>query len=279
MSTTQRPPTTTTTIVDEGKMHFSPKYPSTPPASKSTKRVWLFEEGRKEDKDILGGKGANLAEMVNMGMNVPPGFVISTKTCLEYFESSPDLPAGLVEEYMEAIRVVEAKTGKEFGNPANPLFFSVRSGAKISMPGMMDTVLSLGLNGETAEALVRQTGNPRWVYDTYRRFLQMYSNVVLGQDMEVFDHILSTYKKGKGYTEDTDMQADDWKFIVGEYKKVTSVPSDPHEQLEKAIKAVFQSWYLPRAMRYREYNDIPHDMGTAAVAQSMVFGNLGLFWW
>jgi len=240
-----------------------------------SKRVHLFTEGGKEDLDKLGGKGANLCEMTSLGLPVPFGFIITTPTCHEFFELGKKLPADLHGEYKAALQVVEAKMGCEFGNPLNPLLLSVRSGAPVSMPGMMDTILNLGMNDEVAERLSKKTNNSRFAYDSYRRFIQMYSNVVLGENNEKFEDLLINYKSNKGYSGDLEMSGEDWSYIVQLYKKVTSIPEDPFEQLEQAIQAVFLSWNTPRAIVYREMNHIPDKLGTAVTIQSMVFGNFG----
>ncbi|MBF0280180.1 MAG: pyruvate, phosphate dikinase [SAR324 cluster bacterium] len=239
------------------------------------KRIYLFSEGSKEQKQLLGGKGANLCEMTSMGLPVPFGFIVTTATCHEFFQQGKHLPDGLIEEYNIALKIVEEKMDTRFGDPENPLLFSVRSGAPVSMPGMMDTVLNLGMNDEIAEGLARKTNNPRFAYDSYRRFVHMFSSVVLGIKDEVFETILSEYKKANQYESDVEMKAEDWKTIVQKYKDVANIPDDPHQQLELAIQAVFLSWYTPRAIVYREMNHIPETLGTAVNVQSMVFGNFG----
>lgn len=239
------------------------------------KYVYLFSEGRKEDKELLGSKGANLCEMTRMGLPVPPGFVISTKACKEFFNAGRQFPDSLMDEYLVALKKVEQQMGKKFGDPENPLLFSVRSGAAISMPGMMDTVLNLGNNMEITEGLAKSTGNPRFAYDTYRRFIQMFADVVLGEDRDKFESTLGNYKKAKGYGHDIEMTAEDWLEIIKKYQSIVDIPEDPYVQLEMAIKAVFSSWYTARAIRYRKYNDIPETLGTGVNVQSMVFGNTG----
>ncbi len=239
------------------------------------KPVYLFHEGHLDDKALLGNKGANLCEMTRLGLPVPPGFVITTKACVEFFKRGSRFPENLQEEYLKALRYVETQTGQEFCNPARPLLLSVRSGASVSMPGMMDTVLNLGMNDAIVEGMIRQTHNSRFVYDTYRRFIQMFAEVVLGKDRHAYERILSDYKQTHRYESDLELDAQDLKSIVEKFKNVAEVPSDPHTQLRMAIEAVFSSWYTLRAVRYREYNDIPNDLGTAVNVQAMVFGNFG----
>lgn len=239
------------------------------------KRVYLFNEGSKDDRDLLGGKGANLCEMTSLGLPVPFGFIITTPTCREYFEAGNRLPAKLEQEYRVALARVEEEMGAQFGNPDNPLLFSVRSGAPISMPGMMNTILNLGLNDAIAEGLARKTGNARFAFDSYRRFIQMFADVVMGVSGERFEHELEAYKQTHGRDTDVDMTADDWQAIVARYKELVAFPEDPFEQLAMAIEAVFQSWHTPRANVYREMNNIPDSLGTAVTVQSMVFGNFG----
>jgi len=254
---------------------------STPKPAAPTKRIYLFEEGNAEMRDLLGGKGAGLAEMSRIGLPVPPGFTITTEVCNEYYRLGRRFPEGLMEEVREKLRILEERTGKRFGDPENPLLVSVRSGAKFSMPGMMDTVLNLGLNDQTAEGLATLTGNPRFAYDSYRRFLQMFGNVVLGIKHERFEEVLSEIKARKGVKLDTELDASDLQDVVREYKRIIreetgkDFPADPWEQLEMAIRAVFESWNNPRAITYRNLNKIPHDLGTAVNIQTMVFGNMG----
>jgi pyruvate,orthophosphate dikinase len=239
------------------------------------KRVYLFNEGSKDDRDLLGGKGANLCEMTNLGLPVPYGFIITTPTCREFFQNGNKLPNLLEQEYRVALDLVEKKMGARFGDPENPLLFSVRSGAPVSMPGMMNTILNLGLNDEIAEGLARKTGNPRFAYDCYRRFIQMFADVVLGVPGERFEHQLTTYKKHHGKQLDVEMTADDWQAIIETFKSLTDFPQDPFEQLRRAVEAVFLSWHTPRANVYREMNNIPESLGTAVNVQAMVFGNYG----
>ena len=251
----------------------------------SNKRVYLFHEGNAKMRDLLGGKGANLAEMTNIGLPVPPGFTITTECC-NYYTKHGKFPDGLMDDVKAALAAVEKDMGKRLGDPENPLLVSVRSGAKFSMPGMMDTVLNLGLNDQTAEALIRLTGNERFVWDAYRRFVMMFSDIVLsGQypdlKKEKFEHIFDALKEKVGARQDTDVDAAGLKELVGQFKeyfrKVTGqdFPSDPMKQLELAIEAVFKSWNNERAVIYRNREKISHDLGTAVNVQTMVFGNMG----
>lgn len=239
------------------------------------KSVYLFNEGNKDDRELLGGKGANLCEMTNLGLPVPFGFIITTNSCREFFQAGNKLPPLLEQEYRVALDIVEKKMGARFGDPENPLLFSVRSGAPVSMPGMMNTILNLGLNDEIAEGLAKKTGNPRFAYDSYRRFIQMFANVVLGLDGEKFEHELNEYKAAHGKALDVDMTAEDWQEIIRIYKTLVDFPTDPFVQLKKAVEAVFLSWHTPRANVYREMNNISPAMGTAVNVQAMVFGNFG----
>ena len=239
------------------------------------KRVYLFNEGGKDDRDLLGGKGANLCEMTKLGLPVPFGFVITTPTCNEFFQRGNTLPNLLEQEYRIALHLVEQQMGGRFGDPENPLLFSVRSGAAVSMPGMMDTILNLGLNDEIAEGLAKKTGNPRFAYDSYRRFIQMFAGVVLGVDGEEFENAISEYKSAHGKKLDVDLSAEDWQAVIETFKTITEFPQDPFEQLKRAVEAVFLSWYSPRAHIYREMNNIPESLGTAVNVQAMVFGNFG----
>jgi pyruvate,orthophosphate dikinase len=249
------------------------------------RRVYFFgggkADGRGQMKNILGGKGANLAEMTNLGIPVPAGFTISTKVCTYYMGSEGRFPDGLDAEVRAAVSKVEQVMGRKFGDPKNPLLFSVRSGARVSMPGMMDTVLNIGLNENTARGLIDKTGNERFVYDSYRRLIQMYSDVVMELPAEEFTALLDVKKKTRGVRRDLDLSADDLKELTHEFKdKVKDLsgkvfPDDPWEQLWGAIRAVFDSWNTPRAVSYRKLNDIPEDWGTAVNVQAMVFGNMG----
>ena len=249
-----------------------------------TKWVYKFgngkAEGKASDKNLLGGKGANLAEMSSIGTPVPPGFTISTEVCTYYYANGKTFPADLAEQVKEGVAHCEAIVGKKFADPNDPLLFSVRSGARISMPGMMDTVLNLGLTDETVKGLAKASGDERFAYDSYRRFIQMYSDVVMGVKHENFEHALTALKDKKGYKSDTDMTVDDLKELIAEYKKIGEkfgkpVPQDPNEQLWGGIGAVFMSWMVDRAIYYRKLNDIPEDWGTAVNVQTMVFGNAG----
>jgi pyruvate, orthophosphate dikinase len=251
----------------------------------SVKRVYFFgngkAEGRAEMKDLLGGKGANLADMTLVPLPVPPGFTITTETCGEYNDAGQKLPKGLMEEVRANVLRVEKATGKKFGDPKNPVLVAVRSGAKTSMPGMMDTVLNIGLNDEVVKGLVALTGNERFVYDSYRRLINMFGDTVMGVDHEHFEHELSAVKIAKGAKVDTDLDTDGLKEVVERYKKVYKdhvghdFPSDPFIQLEHSIEAVFKSWMGERAIKYRELNEIRGLRGTAVNVQSMVFGNMG----
>jgi len=248
---------------------------------------WVYQfnssncEGTVSQKPLLGGKGANLAEMGKLGLPVPPGFTITTEVCTEFYKNNQKYPADLKIQVEDAIKNIEKILGKNFGDVNNPLLVSVRSGARVSMPGMMDTVLNLGLNDKTVLGLIKKTNNETFAYDSYRRFIQMYSNVVLEVDHHNFEDLLDNYKLTKGVLSDTDLKAEDWKTIVGNYKDIVKkntkkdFPQDSHEQLWGAISAVFQSWQNQRAKTYRRLNNIPEEWGTAVNIQSMVFGNMG----
>lgn len=246
-----------------------------------SKFVYLFNEGNKDMRALLGGKGANLAEMTRIGLPVPFGFTITTEACNEYYRAGKKISKEVEEQVYQALAALEEKMGKKLGDPNDPLLVSVRSGAVISMPGMMDTILNLGLNDESVEGLAKLTNNPRFAYDSYRRFIQMFSDVVLGVDIAHFEGYLERYKHEKGYKLDNEMTADDWKEVVREYKAIVKkhtnndFPSDPKEQLFLAIRAVFDSWNNQRAIVYRRLNKIPDDLGTAVNVQIMVFGNMG----
>ena len=251
----------------------------------ASKFVYFFGDGKADGKsgmkNLLGGKGANLAEMTAIGLPVPPGFTITTEVCTEFYKNNRNYPSGLEGEVKENLARVEKLMGKEFGNPQNPLLVSVRSGARASMPGMMDTVLNLGLNDETIQGLIKLTKDPRFAYDSYRRFIQMYADVVMGVDRDLLENILEECKERKGIHLDTDLSADDLKKLVELFKaKVKETlgrdfPTDPFEQLWGAVGAVFGSWMNQRAITYRKLNNIPADWGTAVNVQAMVFGNLG----
>ncbi|HEX6972697.1 MAG TPA: pyruvate, phosphate dikinase, partial [Limnochordia bacterium] len=229
----------------------------------------------------LGGKGANLAEMTNLGVPVPPGFTVTTESCIAYYERGRQWPDGLAEQIEENMRKLEDAMHSRFGDPDNPLLVSVRSGARVSMPGMMDTILNLGLNDATVEGLIRRTNNPRFAYDSYRRFVQMYGNVVLGVPHEAFEHLIDRVKEERGVKTDTELTAEDWMGLVARFKALVqektnqAFPEDPKDQLRGAVDAVFNSWHNPRAIRYRKIHNIPGDWGTAVNVQAMVFGNLG----
>lgn len=249
------------------------------------KYVYFFGNGKADGKgdmkDLLGGKGAGLAEMTNLKIPVPAGFTITTEACNEYFKAGKKYPTGMWEQVLENLKKVEKAMGMKFGDPVNPLLVSVRSGAKFSMPGMMDTVLNLGLNETTINALIQKTGNERFVYDAYRRLITMFGNIVMGVDRQKFEKALEEMKEKKGYHLDTELAADDLKVLVEEFKRIykrntgEDFPAEPLNQLEKAINAVFGSWFGDRAVKYRKLNEIPDTLGTACNIQSMVFGNLG----
>lgn len=270
--------------------------------TEEVKRVFAFgkdadgknvTEGNTNMKPVLGGKGANLAEMANIGLPVPPGFTISCQTCMEYSNAGNTWPEGALDTIHQYREDLEKRIGKKIGDPKDPLLVSVRSGAPISMPGMMDTVLNLGLNDESINGLIAQTENPRFAWDSYRRFIQMFSNVVMGLDGDLFENAISVMKNTRGVKNDTDLTADDLKELVAQFKKIFSenvdvkqypdlavngiaeFPQDPMVQLKLAIEAVFGSWDNPRAVLYRKQNKIDNDMGTAVNVQCMVFGNKG----
>jgi pyruvate,orthophosphate dikinase len=269
------------------KKAVATKSASTPMAEtvKPGKWVYTFGDGKAEGKaglrDLLGGKGANLAEMANLGLPVPPGFTIPTSVCTYFYAHDKSYPKDLQAQVEKALEHVGKLTGKGFGDAKNPLLVSVRSGGRASMPGMMDTVLNLGLNDKTVEALAAKSGDRRFAYDSYRRFITMYSDVVLGLEHHHFEEILDTYKDSKGYSLDTDLEADDWVELVRRYKDAVAretgkdFPQDPHAQLWGAIGAVFSSWMNARAATYRRLHDIPESWGTAVNVQAMVFGNMG----
>ncbi len=245
------------------------------------KYVYMFSEGNGKMRELLGGKGANLAEMYNLGLPVPYGFTISTEACTQYYEDGRRINDDIQAQIMEYIDKLEAQTGKKFGDKENPLLVSVRSGARASMPGMMDTILNLGLNEEVVETLATKSGNPRWAYDCYRRFIQMFSDVVMEVGKKYFEKLIDKMKEEKGVTYDVDLTAEDLKTLANqfkaEYKKQLGkdFPSDPKEQLFEAVKAVFRSWDNPRANIYRMDHDIPYSWGTAVNVQMMAFGNMG----
>ncbi len=247
----------------------------------SKKYVYLFEEGNAKMRDILGGKGANLAEMINLGLPVPGGFTVTTDACNRYYEDGEIIAKEIQEEILVNLKKLEENTGKELGGKDNPLLVSVRSGSRASMPGMMDTILNLGLNDEVVETIANRTNNPRFAYDSYRRFIQMFGDVVMGVSKKTFEHIIDEMKEAKGVKLDTELCANDMKEMVAKFKAYykesvgKDFPQDPKEQLMKSIEAVFRSWNNDRAIYYRRMNDIPSDWGTAVNIQMMVFGNMG----
>ena len=245
------------------------------------KWVYLFREGSADMRELLGGKGANLAEMTNLGLPIPQGFTITTEACTDYYAQGKSISDEITAQIFEALAKLEEQQGKRFGDESDPLLVSVRSGARASMPGMMDTILNLGLNDVSVEGFAKKTGNPRFAYDSYRRFIQMFSDVVMEMSKTFFEGILDEIKKSKGAQYDTDLTADDLKEVIARYKAIYAekmgeeFPQDPKVQLMQAVKAVFRSWDNPRAIVYRRMNDIPGDWGTAVNVQAMVFGNMG----
>ena len=245
------------------------------------KWVYLFSEGNASMRELLGGKGANLAEMTSLGLPVPQGFTITTEACTQYYEDGREINEEIQAQINEYIVKMEEITGKKFGDSENPLLVSVRSGARASMPGMMDTILNLGLNETVVETIAKQSGNPRWAWDCYRRFIQMYSDVVMEVGKKYFEALIDEMKEKKGVTLDVELDANDLKELANQFKaeyknKIgADFPDDPKEQLMGAIKAVFRSWDNPRANIYRRDNDIPYSWGTAVNVQSMAFGNMG----
>ena len=245
------------------------------------KWVYLFKEGNADMRNLLGGKGANLAEMTNLGLPIPQGFTVTTEACTDYYASGKQITEEIKTQIFEALAVLEKEQGKAFGDTEDPLLVSVRSGARASMPGMMDTILNLGLNDVAVEGFAKKTGNPRFAYDSYRRFIQMYSDVVMEIPKSHFERILDEEKESRGAKFDTDLTADDLKDIIVKFKSIykdsqgEEFPQDPKDQLMGAVKAVFRSWDNPRAIVYRRMNDIPGDWGTAVNVQAMVFGNMG----
>ena len=244
------------------------------------KTIYAFSEGSKKMKDLLGGKGANLAEMTRLGLPVPPGFTLTTETCLYYLEHE-GYPENYEQELEDKLQELEQNMGQKFGNVEDPLLVSVRSGARVSMPGMMDTVLNLGLNDDTIKGVIEKTGNERFAYDSYRRFVQMFGDVVLEVPHHHFEDALTTIKEKKGARLDTDLKAEDWMELVQTFKQIVHdttgnpFPEDPKKQLRLSIEAVFKSWNNKRAITYRNLNGIPHNIGTAVNIQTMVFGNMG----
>lgn len=247
----------------------------------ATKWVYLFKEGNADMRNLLGGKGSNLAEMTNLGLPIPQGFTVTTEACTDYYDQGKKITEEVQGQIFEALGKLEAMQGKKFGDNDDPLLVSVRSGARASMPGMMDTILNLGLNDIAVEGFAKKTGNPRFAYDSYRRFIQMFSDVVMEMSKTFFEGILDEIKKAKGARFDTDLTADDLKEVISRFKEVyrekmgEEFPQDPKVQLMEAVKAVFRSWDNPRAIVYRRMNDIPGDWGTAVNVQAMVFGNMG----
>ncbi len=247
----------------------------------STKHVYFFEEGSAELRDLLGGKGAGLAEMTHAGLPVPPGFTITTQACLDFYDRGGQYPEGLQDEIATAMHELEERTGKGFGHGDQPLLVSVRSGARVSMPGMMDTILNLGLNDRTVETLAKQTSNRRFAWDAYRRFVSMYGNVVLGIEKHEFDAIVEDAKRAAGVKTDPELGAPDWQRVIESFKQVVRThsgadfPQDVNDQLHGAVRAVFESWHSKRAVDYRRYNRIPDDWGTAVNIVAMVYGNMG----
>ncbi len=245
------------------------------------KYVYLFTEGNAQMRNLLGGKGANLAEMTNIGLPVPQGFIVTTEACIKYYEDGQTIAPEVEQQILDALKKAEGIVGKKFGDLNNPFLVSVRSGARASMPGMMDTILNLGLNDSAVEGLARLTQNERFAYDSYRRFIQMFADVVMEIERRLFDVEFDQVKKEKGVKGDTELTAEDLKEVVRRYKalylreKGEEFPQDPKTQLMEAIKAVFRSWNNPRAIYYRRMNDIPGDWGTAVNVQAMVFGNMG----
>ena len=245
------------------------------------KWIYLFTEGNAGMRELLGGKGANLAEMTNLGLPVPQGFTITTEACTQYYEDGRKINDEIIGQIMEYIEKMEEITGRKFGDKENPLLVSVRSGARASMPGMMDTILNLGLHEDVVEGLSKKSGNPRWAWDCYRRFIQMYSDVVMEVGKKYFEELIDHMKLEKGVKQDVELTADDLKVLANqfraEYKSKIGAdfPDDPKAQLIGAIEAVFRSWDNPRANVYRRDNDIPYSWGTAVNVQMMAFGNMG----
>ena len=245
------------------------------------KWVYMFKEGNADMRNLLGGKGANLAEMTNLGLPIPQGFTITTEACTDYYTQGKQISENVRWQIFDALHKLEEINGKKFGDEEDPLLVSVRSGARASMPGMMDTILNLGLNDVAVEGFAKKTGNPRFAYDSYRRFIQMYADVVMEVPKSYFETIIDEVKKEKGVVYDTELDVEDMKELVKRFKALyekamqQEFPQDPAEQLMGAVKAVFRSWDNPRAIVYRRMNDIPGDWGTAVNVQTMVFGNMG----
>ncbi|MEM3402014.1 MAG: PEP/pyruvate-binding domain-containing protein, partial [Candidatus Hadarchaeales archaeon] len=245
------------------------------------KMIYFFEEADGTNKRLLGGKGAGLCTMAQLGLPVPPGFVITTEVCRRYYEEGGKFPEGLLEELARAMERLEKLTGKKFGDPKNPLLVSVRSGSMLSMPGMMDTILNLGLNDAVAEGLAQLSGDERFALDAYRRFIQMFGKIVMGVDGKKFDEIFEEQKKKRGAKADTELTVEDLREVIQKFKQLIKaetgkdIPSEPFEQLKMAVGAVFRSWNNQRAIEYRNFYKIPHDLYTAANIVTMVFGNMG----
>ena len=245
------------------------------------KWVYSFKEGNADMRALLGGKGANLAEMTNLGLPIPQGFTVTTEACTDYYHNGKQISDEIQGQIFDALADLEKLQGKTFGDTENPLLVSVRSGARASMPGMMDTILNLGLTDVSVEGFAKKTGNPRFAYDSYRRFIQMFSDVVMEVPKSLFERVLDEIKEAKGARFDTDLTADDLKEVIERFKAIykdkmgADFPQDPKVQLMEAVKAVFRSWDNERAIVYRRMNDIPGDWGTAVNVQSMVFGNMG----
>ncbi len=249
----------------------------------SQKFVYMFKEG-DNNKNLLGGKGANLCEMTKLGLPIPQGFIVTTEACTEYYDGGKKLSDEIIGQIKSSLTKLEEISGKKFGDNSNPLLVSVRSGARVSMPGMMDTVLNLGLNDTAVEGLANKSGNPRFAYDSYRRFIQMFSDVVMELPKSRFEAIIDELKEEKGVKLDTELTADDLKELVKRFKALykqelkQEFPQNPEEQLLEAVQAVFRSWMNPRAIVYRRMNDYPSNWGTAVNVQMMVFGNSSFNW-
>src|SRR5438309_624419 len=262
-------------------MAITTERPASPRQATIQKWVYLFEEGNKDMRDLLGGKGAGVSEMTRAGLPVPPGFTITTEACNAYYDAGKRFPDGMWEQATEALKTVEKQTGKRLGDPRNPLLVSVRSGAKFSMPGMMDTVLNLGLNPQTLDGLAKLTGDRRFALDAYRRFIQMFGKIVLAIDAQKFEKRLEHAKEKAKVKSDPELKPEQLETLVKEFKAIVlkesgkPFPDEPQDQLRSAIEAVFSSWNNKRATDYRNFNKIPHDLGTAVNVQTMVFGNMG----
>lgn len=245
------------------------------------KWVYLFREGNADMRNLLGGKGANLAEMTNLGLPIPPGFTVTTEACTDYYNHGRSISEEIQTQIFDALALLEEKLGKKFGDTENPLLVSVRSGARASMPGMMDTILNLGLTDISVEGFAKRTGNPRFAYDSYRRFIQMFSDVVMEVPKSLFERVIDEIKEDRKVHFDTELTAEDLKEVIRRFKEIykekmgEEFPQEPRVQLMEAVKAVFRSWDNERAIVYRRMNDIPGDWGTAVNVQSMVFGNMG----